>query len=138
MPDDFVLRYQYGRALLLSGDGGAAVTQLKEALRVRPDYLWPRVLLAHVSLDASRFGVALELIDTIKANPGINVPFETAGQRPQEQPGYEMLLGVRASAAGVLKDLNTKLEAKRRAADQEIDGAQRARQESIQRQNATQ
>jgi hypothetical protein len=131
MPSDFVLRYQYARALLLSGDAGAAVTQCQEALKLRSDYLWPRVLLAHIAIQAGHFGNALTLINGIEANPGMNVPFDTAGQRPNEQPGYERVLAVRATGAVVLKELSAKLEAKRREVDQDLDVAQKARRESI-------
>ena len=136
MPDDFVLRYQYARALLLSRDVGAAVTQCEEALRLRADYLWPRVVLAHIAIEGGRFGIASTLIGEIRANPGMSVPFETAGQRPQEQPQYALLLGIKASSAGVLNELNAKLEAKRRELDQDLDVAQRERRENIERQNA--
>jgi cytochrome c-type biogenesis protein CcmH/NrfG len=114
MPADFVLRYQYARALILAGDIRSAVIQCQEALRLRPDYLWPKVVLVHLALGADRAVEARTLIDEISANQGLNVPFETAGQRPQEGPFYEGILGVKPPVGLVLPELVAKLTEKSR------------------------
>jgi tetratricopeptide (TPR) repeat protein len=105
MPTDFVLRYQYARALLLSGDVQSAILQCEESLQLRPDYVWPQVVLAHLSLRAGKVASAGQLVKRLSSNPGINVPFDTAGQRPQEQPTYELILGINPPIESALNGL---------------------------------
>jgi tetratricopeptide (TPR) repeat protein len=114
LPADFVLRYLYARALLQSGDVGTAAAQCEESLRLRPDYLLPRIVLADIALAADRIKDAHILFNSISENPGTLVPFDTAGQQPQEQPSYESILGIKPPAGDAIRRLNAELADKRR------------------------
>jgi tetratricopeptide (TPR) repeat protein len=105
MPNDFVLRYLYGRALLLNGSALEAISQFEEAINLRPDYLWPKLALAHLMIDAGKYGNMLVILRDLVANEGLDVPYDTAGQRPQERPAYEPMLAVRPNSATALNDL---------------------------------
>jgi tetratricopeptide (TPR) repeat protein len=92
MPRDFVLRYVLGRALLLSGDAESARMQFEEATKIRPDYLHPRVALAQLLLEQKSYGKVLVAVRQILSQPFTDVPFETAGQRPEQRPFYGQIL----------------------------------------------
>lgn len=132
LPADFVLRCEYCRALLFSGDLGNAVTQCQEAIKQRDDYLAPRAVLAHISSATGKIGIARTLMGAIVANPGLNVPFSTAGQRPQERPPYEAILNIRAQAGPALKDLSDVIAKRTAELDKEL-AKDRAQQEEQRR-----
>lgn len=58
MPENFVLRYNLGRALMAKGDLDAARVQFADALRYRPDYIPARVALAQTLLSRGEFAAA--------------------------------------------------------------------------------
>src|SRR5581483_5586748 len=95
LPQDFVLRFLYGRALAESGNVAAAVLQFKDACMLREDYIWPRIALANLTIDTGNYGDTLLLAKQIVNAGAVNIPFETAGQRPQERPFYEKVLHIR-------------------------------------------
>ena len=109
LPGGFVLRYQFGRALLLTGDVRGAIVQFQEAVNLRPDYYWPQIALAHHMIQTRRYGNALLISRGILKHEGINVPFDTGGQRPEERPQYEYMLAVRPHNPAVFNGLAAKL-----------------------------
>jgi len=58
MPENFVLRYNLGRALMAKGDLDAARVQFADALRYRPDYIPARVALAQTLLSRGEYAAA--------------------------------------------------------------------------------
>lgn len=69
-PDNFVARYDLGRAFASKGEYQEAVQQYKEALRIRPDYLRPRVALGEAQLQLGTFDQALKTAqETEKLSP---------------------------------------------------------------------
>jgi tetratricopeptide (TPR) repeat protein len=109
LPEDYVLRYLYGHALLVTGNVDEAVTQFGESLRLRGDYIWPRIALAHITADSGKYGDTLLLGSELAQNDLLNVPFDTAGQRPQERPFYETVLKVPANGGLPLSHLAVKM-----------------------------
>jgi tetratricopeptide (TPR) repeat protein len=68
-PDDHFLRYDLGRALAVRGDLDGAILQLEEALKIKPDMIAAREMLAHAYLakgDARALKVAE---DTLRLDP---------------------------------------------------------------------
>ncbi|MBM3787013.1 MAG: tetratricopeptide repeat protein, partial [Acidobacteria bacterium] len=59
MPENFVLRYNLGRALMSKGDLDGARVQFADALRYRADYVPARVALAQVLLARGEYNAAL-------------------------------------------------------------------------------
>ncbi len=129
LPDDFVLKYVYGRALLLSGDAASAVLQFQDALKLRPDYLWARVALTHISVLSGDYGKMIVLAKGITTDPGLNVPFDTAGQRPQERPLYDSMLAIRPYGPAVLGRLAAEIAETGTGVDAAYELAQRATQQ---------
>lgn len=60
MPDNPLLRYSLGRALLLTGDVAQASFEFREAVRRQRFYLAPRLALAEISLEAGQYEEALQ------------------------------------------------------------------------------
>lgn len=60
MPDNPLLRYSLGRALLLTGDVGQASFEFREAVRRQRFYVAPRLALAEISLEGGQYGEALQ------------------------------------------------------------------------------
>ncbi len=60
MPDNALLRYSLGRALLMQGDAGQAAYEFREAVRRQKYYAAPRLALAEISLEAGQYAEALQ------------------------------------------------------------------------------
>lgn len=65
MPENAVLRYNYGRALLSRGDPDQAEVQFQEAVKIRPDYLLPRLALAEIAFNKRQYGKAIQITDEV-------------------------------------------------------------------------
>jgi tetratricopeptide (TPR) repeat protein len=74
MPDNPVLRYNLGRAQLAKQNVQAARVQFEEAIKLRPDYLLPRITLAEIMLRNSEFGKVIQMAQEILAYDAMNVP----------------------------------------------------------------
>ncbi|MEO8657280.1 MAG: tetratricopeptide repeat protein [Bryobacteraceae bacterium] len=59
-PKNFVLQYNIGRAYYAKGDLDAARVQFQEALKLRPDYMPARLLLAQVFLTKREYAKAIQ------------------------------------------------------------------------------
>lgn len=71
MPENFVLRYNLGRALMSKGDLDAARVQFTDALKYRPDYLPARIALAQVQVTRGEYAAALSAANEImQLDPG--------------------------------------------------------------------
>ncbi|MBI2689292.1 MAG: tetratricopeptide repeat protein [Acidobacteria bacterium] len=71
MPENFVLRYNLGRALLSKGDLDGARSQFTDALRTRPDYLPARISLAQVQVTRGEYAAATSAANEIlQMDPG--------------------------------------------------------------------
>lgn len=71
MPENFVLRYNLGRALMSKGDLDSARSQFTDALKYRPDYLPARIALAQVQVTRGEFAAALSAANEImQLDPG--------------------------------------------------------------------
>ncbi len=129
MPEDFILRYLYGRALLLSGDTRGGIHQLEGATDLRPDYVWARIALARVRMEEPNYGAMIVVAKGLVADEGLDVPFETAGQRPQERPVYEFMLGMRPSSTTAMNDLAAKMAETGYGIEEALAMAKRANQQ---------
>lgn len=70
MPENFVLRYNLGRALLAKGDLDGARVQFNDALRLRPDYTAARVALANLLVIRGEHAAAMTAANEIlQADP---------------------------------------------------------------------
>ncbi|MBC8165153.1 MAG: tetratricopeptide repeat protein [Bryobacteraceae bacterium] len=65
MPENPVLRYNLGRALLARQDFEPARIQLEEAVKLRPDYLQARITLAQMMLQKQEFGKVVQMTQEI-------------------------------------------------------------------------
>jgi predicted Zn-dependent protease len=65
MPENFVLRYNLGRALMTKGDTDGARVQFTDALRRRPDYMPARIALAQVLVVRREYGAAMTAANEI-------------------------------------------------------------------------
>jgi tetratricopeptide (TPR) repeat protein len=74
MPENPVLRYNLGKALLAKGTVQAARIQFEEAIKLRPDYLLPRISLAQIYLQNREFGKAVQMTQEVLAYDAMNVP----------------------------------------------------------------
>ena len=74
MPENPVLRYNLGRALLAKQNWPAAKVQFEEAIKLRPDYLLPRVTLAQMQLQNREWGKVVQMSQEILAYDPANVP----------------------------------------------------------------
>lgn len=82
MPDNALLRYSLGRALLLSGDVGLASFEFREAVRRQRFYVAPRLALAELSLEGGQYAEALQHANDvlgIDANNSAARLFRSAG-----------------------------------------------------------
>jgi tetratricopeptide (TPR) repeat protein len=72
-PDNFVARFQLGRAHFAKNEYEQARQQFEKAIQLRPDYLPPRIALAQVSLARGDNDTALKTAqDAMKINPSSN------------------------------------------------------------------
>jgi len=64
-PENFVLRFDLGRAYLAKGDVDQARVQFQEAIKYRPDYSPARLALAQLHLAKNEFTKAMQMADDI-------------------------------------------------------------------------
>ena len=69
-----MLRYNLGKALLAKGNMQAARIQFEEAIKLRPDYLLPRITLAQIYLQNREFGKVVQASQEILLYDATNVP----------------------------------------------------------------
>lgn len=74
MPDNPVLRYNLGRALLAKGDADQARVQFEEAIKIRPDYVLPRLALAQLLLQRREYGRVIQMVQEILLYDNANAP----------------------------------------------------------------
>ncbi len=60
MPENPVVRYNLGRAQMAKGNTQQAKIQFEEALKLRPDYLLPRIALAQIMQQQGDFGKVVQ------------------------------------------------------------------------------
>jgi tetratricopeptide (TPR) repeat protein len=60
MPENPVVRYNLGRAQMAKGNSQQAKIQFEEALKLRPDYLLPRIALAQIMQQQGDFGKVVQ------------------------------------------------------------------------------
>lgn len=59
MPENFVLRFNLGRALMQKGDVEAAKVQFQDSIKLRPDYIPPRLALSQIQLSRGEWANAM-------------------------------------------------------------------------------
>jgi tetratricopeptide (TPR) repeat protein len=74
MPENPVLRYNLGRAHLAKQNVQAARVQFEEAIKLRPDYLLPRITLAEIMLRNREYGKVLQMAQEILSYDAMSVP----------------------------------------------------------------
>jgi tetratricopeptide (TPR) repeat protein len=74
MPDNPVLRYNLGKALLAKGNVQAARVQFEEAMKLRPDYLLPRITLAQIFLQNREYGKVVQMSQEVLVYDANNLP----------------------------------------------------------------
>lgn len=94
MPDNPVVRFNLGEALMSKGELDQARVQLDEAIKLRSSYLPPRLALSRIHLLKAEFPKAKQMSEEILA------------QAPRSIPGHL----IRASALMGLNDLKTARE----------------------------
>lgn len=129
LPQDFVLRYLYGRALLLTGDARSAIVQFKEAIDLRSDYIWPKIALLHLIIDSHSWGTVLMMARDLIQEEGAYVPYFTAGQRPEDRPIYEFMLPVKAGGAAAVSEVAARIAEAGFGLDDALTLAERSRAE---------
>jgi tetratricopeptide (TPR) repeat protein len=73
MPENPVLRYNLGKALLAKGNVQGARIQFEEAIKLRPDYLLPRITLAQVYLQNKEFGKVIQMSQEVLSYDAVNL-----------------------------------------------------------------
>jgi tetratricopeptide (TPR) repeat protein len=72
MPDNHVVRFNYGEALMAKGQIGQAKVQFQEAIKLRPNYGPPKMALAYIHLRERDYTRVLTLADEVlKLTPGM-------------------------------------------------------------------
>jgi len=74
MPQNPVLRYNLGKALLAKGNTQAAKIQFEESIKIQPDYLLPRISLAQVYLQNQEFAKVVQMSQEVLALDTTNLP----------------------------------------------------------------
>jgi tetratricopeptide (TPR) repeat protein len=74
MPDNPVLRYNLGKALLAKGNVQAARVQFDEAIKLRPDYLLPRITLAQIYMQNREYGKVVQMSQEVLGYDANNLP----------------------------------------------------------------
>lgn len=76
-PENFVARFNLGRAYAAKGNTQQAIQQYDEAIRLRPDYLRPRVALAELAIKQRDYDGALRSLQDAEKiapnNPAVKV-----------------------------------------------------------------
>jgi len=67
MPDNPVVRFNLGEALAARGEMEQARLQFSEAIKLRPNYIQPRLSLARIHLAAGAYPLAVQMADEILA-----------------------------------------------------------------------
>jgi tetratricopeptide (TPR) repeat protein len=76
LPSNPVIRFNLGEAYAASGQVEKAVSQLSEAIKLRPAYSPPKIALARIALAKSEFARAKTLTEeVIKTQPNLVVPY---------------------------------------------------------------
>ncbi len=65
MPENPVVRYNLGRAQMAKGNTQQARIQFEEALKLRPDYLLPRIALAQIMQQQGEYGKVVQAASEI-------------------------------------------------------------------------
>lgn len=73
-PENPVLRFEYARALLRKGDVDAAKVQLQEAIKLRPDYIPPKLAMTQIYLTKGDFANASQTANQILQIDPNNIP----------------------------------------------------------------
>lgn len=73
LPENPVLRFNLGRAHLAKGNVDQAKIQLEEAIKLRPDYLLPRITLAQILLQKRDWAKAHQMAAEILAYDQMNI-----------------------------------------------------------------
>lgn len=74
MPENHVVRYNLGRALLAKEDVQAARVQFEQAIKIRSDYLLPRITLAQIYMQSRDYGKVVQASQEILGYDPMNVP----------------------------------------------------------------
>ncbi|HYP06506.1 MAG TPA: tetratricopeptide repeat protein, partial [Bryobacteraceae bacterium] len=74
MPENPVLRYNLGKAQLAKGNVQAARVQFEEAIKIRPDYLLPRISLAQIFLQNREYGKVVQMTQEVLVYDASNLP----------------------------------------------------------------
>jgi tetratricopeptide (TPR) repeat protein len=73
-PRNFVVRYNLGRAHLAKGNIDQAQNQFEEAIKIRPDYVLPRIALAQMMLQKRDWTKTVQMSTEILSYDTANVP----------------------------------------------------------------
>lgn len=102
MPDNPVLRFNLGRALLRKREFEQARTQFQEAINKQPGYLPPRIALAELHLARLEFPAALQAVKETLARDPRNLPAKLI--QTAALAGMGNLAQARASLMAALKE----------------------------------
>lgn len=73
MPDNPVLRFNLGRAQLAKGNVQQARIQFEEAIKLRPDYILPKLALAQILQQQGEFGRVVQISEEVLSYDQNNV-----------------------------------------------------------------
>jgi len=81
MPQNWVVRYNLGRALFSNQNIHAAKVQFEEAIKLRPDYLLPRLALTQMMIQRGDFGKAAQMAQEVIQLDPRNIPAQLLRSR---------------------------------------------------------
>ena len=73
LPDNPVVRFNLGRAHLAKGNLQQAKIQFEESLKLRPDYLLPRIALAQLLQQNQEYGKVVQMASEVLAYDPVNI-----------------------------------------------------------------
>src|SRR5260370_8635924 len=73
LPDNPVVRFNLGRAHLAKGNTQQAKIQFEEALKLRPDYMLPRVALAQILQQSGDYAKVVQMCGEILTYDATNI-----------------------------------------------------------------